>query len=521
MRARASTAFVTSALLLLVAACGGGSEEAPAPTPSGAPSTGVGGGAATAPADAPSAEVEVASADGLVELMIPEGALPAGVAASEIRVTAASLPVAAPLGIERDAVEAGRLPRILANVQLEPSGLRFERPVTVVMRIPRDVLDGPLVIYHASENGVDALDVEVLPDDAGSTHIRAAVTIEHFSTLWAAHALVDDSDLAETRAHVDRTEVPVGETFNAWVTVKRRLNERTVEVRLGSIDFFSGWKPGDETGLFQEHVPWPYELRPLSEEWFIDGTETSVEFHIGFTTIVSVTPMTTDGPTTLIPLSADASYESPPVQFTCVREGPWNVWYLGQALMPYEAVPASSDPTLDLPTVPGALHKQSIADFEGVDGRCIASPPTGSATETPPPQSTPGSGGGNEVTVGPPGGGLVPAPTVPGVSMTPPVEGQPSTVTITSAPNTSFLKITCHQPAGGAESCSAFQLETGPDGSFSGQTEMLMGPGVWSEFVCLPASKCTEEFPSFSDLRAFGEGCRNGVCVGVAIATAE
>jgi hypothetical protein len=521
VRARASTAFLTGALLLLVAACGGGGDEAPASTPIAPPSTGAdgGGGAAVAPADAPSAEVKVASADGLVELRIPGGALPAGVAASDIRVTAASLALAEPLAIERDAAEAGQVPRILANVQLEPSGLRFERPVTVVMSIPRDVLDGPLVIYHASEEGVDALDVELLPDDAGSAHIRAAVTIDHFSGLVASYLALEDSDLADVQLHVDRTEVPVNETFAAWVTIERKLNERVLEIEIASADAFDGWKPGDDSVPFQR-VPWPYELRPLSQEWFVDGAESSVEFHIAFTTIVSVTPMTIDEPSTLIRLSADASYESGRVEFTCVRPGPWRVWYLGYAQLPYEALPADGDPTLDVPHVAGGLHKQSLADFEGVEGRCVGSSPSVTATETPTPQSSPVPGGGNEVTVGPPGGGFVPAPTVPGVSMTAPVDGQPSTVTITSAPNTSFLKITCHQPTGGAESCSAFVLETGPDGSFSGQTEMLMGPGVWSEFVCLPASKCTEEFPGFSDLRAFGEGCRNGACVGKAVATA-
>ena len=199
--------------------------------------------------------------------------------------------------------------------------------------------------------------------------------------------------------------------------------------------------------------------------------------------------------------------------------GQLDAGYESQLTLQLSALPVDS--SSGNPRVLPGSHTVEKAKVAGVaTGHCIASPPTGTATATPPTQSSPVPGGGNEVTVGPPGGGFVPAPTVPGVSMTTPVEGQPSTVTITSAPNTSFLKITCHQPTGGTESCSAFVLETGPDGSFSGQTEMLMGPGVWSEFVCLPASKCTEEFPGFSDLRAFGEGCRNGVCVGKAVATA-
>jgi hypothetical protein len=525
VRARASTAFLTGALLLLVAACGGGGEDADDPASAGPSSTGGSSpGAAT-----PDEGFEVASVDGGALLTIPAGALPESVAPASISV--------APLARKPDSDSDD----VVAAYRLEPSGTVFQTPVLLTFEATLPPNHGLLALL-LSEDGFEQLPFELSSSGDRGDSATLSIELSHFSDLLVLAAQNTDYGIDARITLPTEFDHVVGVPFTLRTAIELSDFENAWD------DFYS-YTGADGRTQFADRV---MRDRPRDGRWLV-GVELDVV-----------------GPVAAIPAAAGreaatADSHSVDRQLVCASIGDYTIGVL---------VEVDRRVTRQIINLGGPKQgevevvRNNNPDGQtwrvklrlGIQGRCIASPPTGSATSPPPPPSTPAPGGGNEVTVGPAGptpvgpggsdssggGAEPPGPPAgppslgsdpsgcagyvapigtcngpPSVSMTTPVEGQPSTVTITSAPNTSFLKITCHQPAGGAESCSAFQLETGPDGSFSGQTEMLMGPGVWSEFVCLPASKCTEEFPSFSDLRAFGEGCRNGVCVGVAVATVE
>ena len=209
--------LLTAALLL--AACGGDDDDGPGDT------------TPTAEATTPTASANsmtVASEDGVVALEIPEGALPAGFDVSTIRVTTVAMAEPQPLeALDLDAED--QQSSVVAVFRLEPSGLRFLRPVTLTVTLPSEIVTGPLVGLHSSEEGVEPLAI-ALSDRPESGQIEVTTSVEHFSDVLFVKAFLPRDEIIEADLDVPFEPVPVGTEFKAIVDIQRRSGTRTVDV---------------------------------------------------------------------------------------------------------------------------------------------------------------------------------------------------------------------------------------------------------------------------------------------------
>ena len=162
------TVAVTMAFALVAAACGGGTSDDATPPATSTPPP-----ATEAPGSGGPAQT-VTSADGVVELSIPAGAVDA---ATEITITAA----AAPAELAVDGFE-------LQVYELAPSGLRFSTPAGITMRLPSSGDAALPLVFVAVEDDSGA--IEQLPADVfiDGTGVVIESEIEHFSwlALWVS-----------------------------------------------------------------------------------------------------------------------------------------------------------------------------------------------------------------------------------------------------------------------------------------------------------------------------------------------
>ena len=145
--------------------------------------------------------------------------------ASDIKVTTGSLTAPLNVGLTGGVAADVETSRVIAFIDLQPSGLRFLQPVTVTLRIPVNLVGGPIVVFHIPDDGVEALDVE-LPSEFDPELIEATVRLESFSELVVVWMWIDMHDLFEVTHSVSRTEVPVTQTFTAAATITRLANDR-------------------------------------------------------------------------------------------------------------------------------------------------------------------------------------------------------------------------------------------------------------------------------------------------------
>ena len=149
----------------------------------------------------------VTSDDGLVTIEIPEGALPDGLEASDITVTA--LPV--------DEFEVEGEPedgtRVVAAIDLQPSGTVFQRPVTIRTRMPATAEPGLALLV--SEDG-DVEPLELAFESDGDDVITSA-EVGHFSDLVHMGGIdaIEFEFLTPIENHM------VGETFTVRTRVSR------------------------------------------------------------------------------------------------------------------------------------------------------------------------------------------------------------------------------------------------------------------------------------------------------------
>ena len=204
-------ACISLVAALAVACSGGDSDPTATAEPSASPTTSSVTATATTPNSSPEAQLPgtatVESDDGSVTLTIPTGALPAGVEASDIHVTTAFL-AEPPLEIADPEADA-QPSRVVAVFAMEPDGLRLLRPVTVTFRLPTDVVNGPLVALHISDDGVEPLSITVV-DQPELAQIEITTAVEHFSFGWIVTAQLTPSDIVEAEVDAPPT-VEVGE----------------------------------------------------------------------------------------------------------------------------------------------------------------------------------------------------------------------------------------------------------------------------------------------------------------------
>jgi hypothetical protein len=316
----------------------------------------------------------VASEDGALALAIPEGALPAGVDGSGIRVT--TVLMAEPQPLEAPDPDAEEQPsRVVAVFELEPDGLRFLRPVTLTFRLPSDIVSGPLVALHASEEGVEPLAIALaeLPE---SDEIEITASVEHFSKVFVVSALIARSDIIETKLEVSRETVTVGREFLASVDVKRLAGTRTVNVRIEVK--LAGGASGDE---LYSRFSVPYALTVKSVPWQLGGVFVRWRTSTGVISPVEVP----DKPKRFLTVTGDTRHEE--AIFKCESVGTWTVIYLGNANVEYEAIPDSPPPGVELPRFESFPY--IVYPGGAVSGRCVAPPPEDSTTDTAPPEKDP------------------------------------------------------------------------------------------------------------------------------------
>lgn len=196
-------AAVLSIALLGCAACGGGGNGTPDSTST----------PAITPAVAASPTPEgstLTSDDGMLTLLIPDGAVPAG---TEVTITH---------------VAAGELPSDLQELigsgggyRLEPDGLTFEMPVTATLTIDRAELDESddgsaayvIVSYNETE-GRELLDSETYYT-LGEDTVEVTAKLAHFSTITRTRgSLRVDMDAGGHRQVVDSPFVVSGSALN-------------------------------------------------------------------------------------------------------------------------------------------------------------------------------------------------------------------------------------------------------------------------------------------------------------------
>lgn len=139
---------------LLAAACGGGGDA----------------GDGDAPGEVGNPTATVKSADGAALLLIPDGALPDGVSASDISIV--------PIGFG-DAAGADEA-QTVAAYELLPDGLELSSPATLRLELGAAV-SGTFVVWHLTEDSA-----ELLPVTLAASGDALEVEVEHFSDLLAA-----------------------------------------------------------------------------------------------------------------------------------------------------------------------------------------------------------------------------------------------------------------------------------------------------------------------------------------------
>jgi|GEM_PF-4904047 len=150
--------------------------------------------------DTGSVEEAISSAvsdDGLARLYIPDGALPSGVGAEDIKVTK--------LGPDEAAIPGAR------GYRLEPSGTEFKRPLTLTVELDDE---GRLPLFYQSSDGVTS-PVEYAEYRLGAGD-EAMIPIDHFSQILYVSG---DASHISVKAEVSDAAVSGQIMGNARVTL--------------------------------------------------------------------------------------------------------------------------------------------------------------------------------------------------------------------------------------------------------------------------------------------------------------
>jgi hypothetical protein len=150
----------------------------------------------------------ISSDDGLAAVTIPEGALPEGVSAADIKITA----------VDPDTIDTSPGGPVGAAYQLEPSGVEFLAPVTIEIAVAGAVVDGAMsvpTLWHLTDDDYAILPVSWinLDPDSGTATLTAEIT--HFS---AVAATIDNMFWVTVSVPGSRT-FNLGESFTATGTI--------------------------------------------------------------------------------------------------------------------------------------------------------------------------------------------------------------------------------------------------------------------------------------------------------------
>lgn len=314
----------------------------------------------------------VESSDGALVLSIPAGALPDGVAASEISVTTLALTEAPARGAPAD-----RAAGPIASFRLEPSGLRFSTPVELAVTVPLAALSGPLFAELVSDDGTtEVLEVEISEPVGDDQLVVLTTSIEHFSTFTVGDLNLRLVDLLAVKLEAPAS-VPVGSSFDVALTVIRP-GESAVAMGNSSGDPFRN-PPRPAFGDV------PYIVIFEDTSWSVSGA-----FFPLAGSPVSPPSVPAEGrPRTEI---SGLSFETSGT-FRCDAIGEWKISYTGTVAASYSGGPIdpAAGGNVRLPVIFPGQHWSQLSPV--ASGECVAS--TAVSTEEPrtsgdrPPEVTP------------------------------------------------------------------------------------------------------------------------------------
>ena len=412
-RMRRLTRTFAVALLLLVAACGGGDDEAPTASP-------------TAPPGSATSEDLVLTAsigDAEVVLTVPAGALPEGVSADDLAITALDINFE-PIGEDAIALSVA--------VQLEPDGLRFTEPASLELDIPAGAGQLITATVLSADGTAETLEVTKQEYRPPEGRVTVQLALPHFSFVQV-HSVPG--------LKVEGLPPPTQAVY--------RVDEKfTVRARLRAVDFDvqakHDWKIRGQAGFVTTQRA-TSRIRPVEEKdptidhlWWgvapdkltareafaslLSGAEPSAEGFLGRPQDVPVRPVggwedrANDSLTGWVRKTAPHATPFIDVErtFECVRPGVFKIG-LQVFLLRWVHVTAS---LLSGAQQAEAAGRASDLTFE-VTGRCVAK---STATPTPtPPTATPPA-----VTPTP---GVVPPTATPAATATPTATPTPATTT--------------------------------------------------------------------------------------------
>jgi hypothetical protein len=171
----------------------------------------------------------ITSDDGKATLTIPDGALPEGLSASDISVTAITEGDLQTIDFGPDA--AGT---VLAGYILEPEGTQFQVPVSLRIQIDEPITGPPFSALLEFGEDLEFLSVSLEHDPSAERVVSATLEVPHFTEarLLASDAFLRDVGLQPVDTSFDLFNVPVGEGFE--LIGGARVNRAAGEIILPS-----------------------------------------------------------------------------------------------------------------------------------------------------------------------------------------------------------------------------------------------------------------------------------------------
>lgn len=315
----------------------------------------------------------VAAADRTLELEVPAAALPDGVSASDLSITALA-PFEAVDLFAAEAAEQAATAREIARFDLQPSGLRFEQPVAVSARLPISAVTGPLFAYLVTDDGgVEVLSVSIEAIEGES--VVATTTVEHFSEIvWSVIGFREFEGMVNAEFKTSSEDPWIGESLEVEVILERLQGEQTVELEL------IGRSRG---GIRPITALVPYTVDVGDGPWQLRGVFASYEDPYSFDGNVLSPAFDPQPPgewvsTTGNTLTATGSFQ-------CTDAGEWSLSFGGALQLTYEAWPAGTLEGAELPTFEAGNHIQILQPLWAT-GRCVApvEPPVINTENSPP-----------------------------------------------------------------------------------------------------------------------------------------
>lgn len=205
---RLTASAITFAASVTIA-CGGGTAAPPEDSDA----------SPTATRTAATSDVEqspsIVSSDGLVELSVPDGALPDGITITDLSIRP----------VPQDDIPTTGGVAAVAAYELLPNGLQLRSPVTVDLRLTLDDLSTTLFAYHFSDDGWEPLTVHESESDPEKKTLLVTLSLSHFSYIhiflgddYQVSESIDFDPLTVTVA-ASASEVRFGESVDLTATV--------------------------------------------------------------------------------------------------------------------------------------------------------------------------------------------------------------------------------------------------------------------------------------------------------------